>query len=320
MADGIKPIHSRTGATRDGLPLSFGRVPPADLRPWIARLSVSEVVLRPGEAIACRMLHDHTVLRVIYGARWTAQTADGTFEYDPGAHGIALLFGPQSHAMRLTVYGSFKILTLNFAAGASLRLGGPKPVKSLDRIFDYDELAGRGTLSSHFSADMAPSEWLDVIEDRLRRMLARIGPEQPDELTRAFEAACLAYPNIAVAEFAERHAVARRTLERTIRRDFGLTPKHVLRRSRACDMAAMLLGVALAEEEDEMRLRYADESHLIREMRHFFDLTPGQLRNGRHPLLRITMEIRQQHRLEQLARLTKGDPRPWRDPEAEPGA
>ena len=66
------------------------------------------------------------------------------------------------------------------------------------------------------------------------------------------------------------------------------------------------------------RLRYFDQSHLIREMRHYFDMTPGQLHNRPHPLLSITMEIRQSRRLEAIARLGAGDPRPWRDPGAEP--
>lgn len=320
MADGNTPIRSRTGATHDGRPLSFGRVSAPDLRPWVVRSNVSEVVLPPGESIDCCMLNDHTVLRVIFGARWTARTADGTFDYEPGEAGITLLFGPQSRAMRLTVYGSFKILTLNLAAGASGPLGGPRPCESLDRIFDYDAWAGQGKFASHFAAESSPAEWLDTIDARLRARLARLDPPRPDPLTQAFERACLTDPNIAVARFAEIQSIAPRTLERTIRRDFGLTPKQVLRRARALDMAAMLLGVARAEEEDEMRLRYSDESHLIREMRHFFAMTPGQLRGGAHPLLRIVMEMRQQRRLEALKMTGDGETLPWRDPDAEPGS
>lgn len=320
MADGNTPIRSRTGATHDGRPLSFGRLPAADIRPWIVRTAVSEVVLPPGEMLDCCMLNDHTVLRVIFGARWSAETADGIFDYDPGDEGITLLFGPHSRAMRLKVFGSFKILTLNLAAGASALLGGPKPIDMLDRVIDYDALTGGGRLSSRFPAAAQPSEWLDIVDSRLRTLLDRLSPPPPDPLTRAFENACLADPNIAVARFAELHDVAPRTLERTVRRDFGMTPKQVLRRARALDMAAMLLGVALAEEEDEMRLRYSDESHLIREMRQFFDMTPGQLRNGVHPLLRIVMEMRQQRRVQALAMMDAGDALPWRDPDAEPSA
>lgn len=92
----------------------------------------------------------------------------------------------------------------------------------------------------------------------------------------------------------------------------------MLRRARALDIAAVLLGVAMKEEEAEMRLRCFDQSHLIREMRQFFAMTPTQLRTGAHSLLRITMEIRQSRRLDALALLGRDQPRPWRDPKAEP--
>ena len=88
----------------------------------------------------------------------------------------------------------------------------------------------------------------------------------------------------------------------------------------ALDMAAALLGVADEDEEPELRLRYFDQSHLSREMRHFFDQTPRGLQVGDCPLLRITMEIRQSRRLEALAKLSADEPAPWRDPDAEPEA
>ena len=53
-------------------------------------------------------------------------------------------------------------------------------------------------------------------------------------------------------------------------------------------------------------------------MHRYFGVTPGQMHNVPHPLLNITMEIRQSRRVEALQRLTADDPRPWRDPGAEP--
>ena len=91
-----------------------------------------------------------------------------------------------------------------------------------------------------------------------------------------------------------------------------------MRRARALDMAAALLEVALEEDEPEMRLRYFDQSHVTRELRSLLDTTPGRLQRGSHPLLRNTMEIRQSRRVEILAGGTSENPRPWRDPNAEP--
>lgn len=307
-----------TGATRDGQPLSFGRAPAEDLRPWFARMSVSEVVIPEGSHIACCMLSDHPVIRVLFGARWTAQTADGEFDYHPEARGQTLFFGPHSRAMPLVVHGSFKVITLNFAAGAANVMGAPSAEGMVDRIANYDAMVGHGTLSNHFAPGAGPTAWLEAMEDKIRTFVGKFGTPPPDPLTRAFEAASLTEPSLGIREFAEEHRTTPRTVERVVKRDYGMAPKQVLRRARAMDMAAAVLGVAMEEEEADIRLRYFDQSHLNREMRHFFAMTPGQLRAEPHPLLRITMEIRQSRRVEALALLGMDQPKPWRDPGAEP--
>jgi AraC-like DNA-binding protein len=106
-----------------------------------------------------------------------------------------------------------------------------------------------------------------------------------------------------------------------VARDFGISPKAVQRRARALDMAAALLGVARSEEEAQLRLRYFDQSHLIREIRHFFGMRPTDLSNGAHPLLRLNIESRQMRRLralEELDERTSAGAIPWRDPTREP--
>lgn len=311
-------IRSLTGATRDGRPLGYGRPAPDDLRPWFTRFSVSEVVIPDGAGIACCMLNDHPVIRILFGARWTAWTADGIQDYYPDGEGQTLYFGPHSHRMPLMVHGSFKVITLSFAAGAATAMGAPSTAGMVDRILDYDALVGHGRLSSRFDRRATPGEWLETLEALVRGFVARRATPLPDPLTQAFEAASLADPNFVIGDFAAARGTSARTVERCIRRDYGLAPKQVLRRARALDMAALLLGVATEEEDAEMRLRYFDQSHLIREMREFFAMTPKELRTGAHPLLRITTEIRQSRRLDALALSGRDQPRPWRDPAAEP--
>lgn len=311
-------IESLTGATHDGEPLGYGRAPSDEVQPWFSRVSVSEVRIPAGSSISCCMLNDHPVIRILFGAKWTAHTADGVFDYQPKKRGQTLFFGPQTKQMQLVVHGSFKVITLNLAAGASVALGGPDPQQTLDRIIDYDELVGHGRLSSRFDADASPTAWIEMLEDEIRKFVLLRRVRKPDQLTQAFELACLTDPSQPLAEFAAQNGIATRTLERTIKRDFGLTPKQVQRRARALDMAAMLLGVTMEAEEEMFRLRYFDQSHMTREMRHFFDMTPGQLVKQSHPLLRIAMEFRQARRVEALALVGKDQIKPWRDPEAEP--
>ena len=304
-----------TGATHSGQPLGYGRAPPDDLRPWFERFSISQVVLPEGASIACCMLNDHPVIRVLFGARWTAETADGVFDYYPDEGGQTLFFGAHSQRMPLIVHGSFQVITMSLAAGAANAMGGQPADTLIDRIVDYDEMVGHGRFSSRFPNDRNANEWIGAAEAEVRKFLAKYASPPPDSLTSAFDTACIAHPDFTIAEFAAQQNTTVRRVERIIRRDFGISPKHAQRRARALDMAALLLGVTREEEEEDMRLRYFDQSHLNREMRHFFDMTPGQMRNDAHPLLRITMEIRQSRRLEMLA---QSGPAPWRDPSAEP--
>lgn len=312
-------MRTSTGRSLGGAPLAFNKLPAADLMPWFTWLAVTDAELPAGRAISCCMLNDHAAIRILFGGVWTAETADGLEVFDPGADGLALYFGPQTRAMPLTVDGSFKVLTLHLGPGAATVLGAPEQKEMLDRITSCDELLGIGSkLSAHFEMSDTPVAVLEQFEKQLRDFVEARNVARPDPLAIAFEDAAMADPNLTVGEFAQAQDISPRTLARIVRREYGLTPKQVLRRARALDLAALLTGVALEEEEMELRLRYFDQSHLIREMRHFFDMTPGQLSERPHPLMTLNLEIRQSRRIELLSRLAPGTIRPWRDPLAEP--
>jgi AraC-like DNA-binding protein len=301
------------------MPLAFNRTPRPSLRPWVIRVGVTDVTLPEGRKIECRTFNEHPVLRIIFGERWTADTADGTFDYEPGEAGLPLFFGPNAKHMPLVAHGSFRVVTINFAPGAATAFDLPPQRQTVDRIYRFDPLAKDGGVLPGYRPKADKRLWLDAAEDQLETALMACAPPRPEPLMTAFETLCLTDPGGSLEAFVRDHAITRRTLERTIGRDWGVTPREALRRARALDMAAVLLGVALADEEQELRLRYFDQSHLIREMRHYFDMTPGQLKNSPSPLLRITMEIRQSRRVDALARIGADEPRPWRDPTNEPG-
>lgn len=309
---------SLTGSTPGGLPLALNRSPRPALQPWIMRAGVTDVTLAPGQEIRCATFSEHPVLRMIFGARWSAETAEGWREFDPGDDGLALYFGPCTWRMPLVAHGSFRVVTINLAAGAARGFGLPPQKETLDRIYRLDPIAGQAAPLPGYRPQADKRAWLDAVEAQLQDALEGAAHPRPDALMTAFELASLTDPGVSLDRFAADHATTRRTLERAILREWGVTPGQALRRARALDMAAVLLGVALEEEEQELRLRYFDQSHLIHEMRHYFDMTPGQLQHAAHPLLRITMEIRQSRRLEALARIGAGEARPWRDPAAEP--
>lgn len=245
-------------------------------------------------------------------------TAEGPSEYDPGERGLSLYFGPCTRVMPLIAHGSFRVVTISFAPGGTLGLDLPAQSETTDRIMSFDPFTSQTEPLPNYAPQSDAESWLLSAEQQLMKVGANAFHHEPQPLLGAFERFCLTNPGNPLDEFSDHQAITRRTLERTIGRDWGVSPKFALRRARALDMAAALLGVAPAEEEPELRLRYYDESHLIREIRHFFDTTPRKLRDEPHPLLTITMEIRQSRRLEALARLRDDEPRPWRDPAAEP--
>lgn len=143
--------------------------------------------------------------------------------------------------------------------------------------------------------------WLDGLESAFRDLLARLGHPRPDPVCEAFDRAALIDPDFSVADFAEQEGVGQHRLARAVRRGFGMTPKAVLRRCRVHDLAAQLLGVGDPGEADDLILRYFDQSHIIREFRHFFGLTPRQFRLADRPILRLSLESRQARRRETMA-------------------
>lgn len=291
--------------------LKATRAPSAAIRDWFYWLSVSELELPDGATLHGGMLTDHTCLRILTGGKWTARTAEGEQEFDPGEEGLALYFGPQTRYMPLSVTGSFRILTLHLRAGATTVIGGPDQVEARDRIFVHSELSGHGNLATRFDPAASDAAWMDAMERELVLFLERRDVRLPDALTTAFERRTLSQPDMSIGAFAKELGISARTLERTVSRDYGLPPKKVLRRARALDMAASLLGVVDPAEEEELQLRYFDQSHLIKEIRHFFGMTPSDLSGNPHPLLRNNLEIRQTRRLEAMGRWTPDEPVPW---------
>ena len=304
-------LEPLTGATHDGQPLSLNRAAAPDMAPWLARIMAAEVNAPPGTTIRCGMFNDTANLRVLISGRWTAETADGIRRYNLASESQALYFGPHSRSMPITVDGSFRVVGLSFRPGAEHAMGGMLPSASMDRIIDFDAIVGHGRLASRFDLDASHEAWADRFEALLREFIERRAPPPPDQVTLAFDRFAFASPDAPVAEFLQGYGVTQRTLERIVRRDFGMTPKQVLRRARALDMASQLLGVAAPEEAEALALRFFDQSHLIREFSHYFGMTPQQLARRPNPLLRITLEGRQARRLEELQRIEPGG-MPWR--------
>lgn len=310
------PMEPRTGATRDGVPLSLNRPPADDLSPWLGRVMVAIADAPADLAVSGLICNDAAYVRTAIGVDWTCGTADGQVRI----RDESFLCGQHSKAMPLDYVGGIKVAGFMLRPGAMRALFGVDDGLLVDRLRPM-ELAGIADkeLTGLYQADIAPEAWLSAIEDWLRYRIARNGIEPPDPLSQKFELASFADPNRSIHDFVDENGVTARTLQRIIKRDFGLTPKQVMRRARTLDLAARLCGVADEEGEEELYLRYFDQSHQIREFTAFFGMTPREFVSDRQSLLTLSLEIRQARRLELLNRVAPDAVRPWmRDPFLQP--
>lgn len=301
-------IASGGAATRDGQPISYSRAPARDLAPWIARLYVTIVDAPADYSLSCGIFSDAAMLRIQLRGDWTSETAEGRREMGRAA----LYFGPQTRRMPITVKGSFTSVGLSFRAGACHALGGLKLDSMCDKLAPLETLGMcQEEWMGLFREGGSPEDWCIAMEETMRRMIAHRGAVEPDPVTVSVEAAAFTNPEITVAMLAQQCGTQQRKLERLVRRDFGMPPKQVLRRSRALDMASHLRGVADHDEAEALALRYYDQSHLIREFTALFGMSPRQFVDSPQPLMTLSLETRQARRLETLARLAPGDIKPW---------
>lgn len=301
-------IAPEQGYTREGQPLSYNRAPAPDLEPWLGRLYVTKVNAPTDYVLSCGLFSDTAVIRMQLAGRWTAETADGHEEFGRAA----LFFGPQLRLMPVSVTGSFISVGMALRPGTCTALHGPRVGDFLDRLVVTSAIAmPSDKILGSLDPDATPEEWLQTLEKMFRQRVEHFDGARPDPITSRFEELAFSDPGIGVGEAARECGVERRKLERVVSRDFGMSPKQFLRRSRALDMASHLRGVADKDEADEIALRYYDESHLIHEFTDLFGMSPRQFASTPQPLLTLALESRQARRLEALKRIKPGQSRPW---------
>lgn len=309
LRPGVDPaLATRLAVSRDGQPLSYNRLPAPDLAPWIGWLYATSVDAPPDYELSCSLLNDTAMIRIQLAGHWTAETRDGLIESGPAA----LLLGSQSKAMPVTVRGSFTSIGMALKPGASYAAAGWKASDFVDRIVPCDEVglpvsAAMGAIDP----DASPESWLLALETIARAFLCGAKAAEPDPVSASFERLALTDPTLPVAQFAREYGISTRQLERICLRDFGMSPKQVLRRARALDMASALRGVADDDEAGELALRYHDQSHMTREFADLFGMTPREFARAPQPLMTLALESRQTRRLAVLDRLTPGETPPW---------
>lgn len=250
---------------------------------------------------------------------WTIETSEGRRRFDASEQSCILYFGPQTQTMPITVEGPFRFIQMQFRPGTEGSIPAFSPAASLDQVIEFEDAIPREQRGSFFKEDDSRERWIDIFEEVGRQVLFAMVKDPPPPIVLDFEQRMLADQKLDLEAFAKDHGVSRRTFERAIAAAYGISPKAALRRARALDMAAALLGVAMPEEEAEFRLRYFDQAHMTREIGSFFGMSPGKLQRCEAALLRIDLEIRQMQRVAAMTALGIEDV-PWRGDELRPGS
>jgi AraC-like DNA-binding protein len=267
---------------------------------------VTKVQLQPGQSLSCGRFGDTAGIGIQLVSDFEGDPLNGSLRHGEGA----LFFGPQSTLLPVRLVGDFVSISVMFRPSACSALVGHSMPQFVNRVLPTKEWSPEH-LVSLFDPDGTPEEWLLIVEDVFRTLIAGRGSPAPEPVTAKFEEIAFWDPAISITQAARQIDVDRRRLERLVVRDFGMPPKQVLKRARALDMASHLRGVADGEEAEALALRYYDESHLIREFIELFGMSPRQFTTVPQPLLTLNLEIRQARRLEMTKRLAPGARRPW---------
>lgn len=296
-------LISRTGISRDGLPLSLSRTPPATLADYVARFFIT-IIERPDDAVLEDfLLHDAAYVRVPLVGRWET-LIDGVWTGYEGP----MLFGAQQRRFPVRCVGPI------VAAGFAIRPGGwcafsDRPANEMaDRLVPIDGAWGqalRWACEDIPDHEQTFARMQQVVRDRLI-----IHPVRPNPVAAAFELIARVDPTRPVADIASELGMSGRRLDRSVRQHFGHLPKTVMRRSRFLDMAAVMRGLAVPTTDELAELRFYDASHLNREFREFVGLTPAQFRRTPTMLFTPSLEVRQQRkRVDMMPHLAA----PWRE-------
>jgi AraC-like DNA-binding protein len=131
-----------------------------------------------------------------------------------------------------------------------------------------------------------------AIERAIRARLTRSHWRAPLATMAQFEEIARNDSTILIAAAAQQLGLSTRQLERQCYATFGHGPKAILRRSRFLDMTQAMRGFSEPSAEQLAALRYFDQSHLNREFRHFFGLTPGIFDRTPTPLFTAGLKLR----------------------------
>ena len=168
-------------------------------------------------------------------------------------------------------------------------LMGDDASRLTNRLIDATQIFGNGLLAVRDALIDAQSfaEMVEIGNAFARTLLQRADPA-PFWFTRTVDAWLTDDPSPSLEGLIEATGLSQRQLERMTKRFYGVPPKMLARKYRALRAAVALVR----NEGEEVGDGFYDQSHLIREIKAFTGVTPGQMRDAPPALIRAVAEHR----------------------------
>jgi AraC-like DNA-binding protein len=264
--------------------------PPDDLLPFVRRFYVFEAPLPRTNVIEDSLLAENAFVRFLIEGSWYMRSSSDAWINA----GRALLFGANSKAMQVRVIGGFKVAGFAIRPSAWRALVSQPATDFVDRIAPLKESWGK--LADETFRDVQQSlddaQIVDTMVHAVRTQLRVIGRNKSDEKIAKLELIARTDSTAKIELVAEVLNLSVRQLERRCLTAWGISPKTVMRRSRFLDMAEAMRGMSTPDEEMLATLRYFDQSHINREVRHFVGQTPGKFAKSVTPLFDAGLQLR----------------------------
>lgn len=222
-------------------------------------------------------------------------SGDGDYVFHDGrrvATSACCVLGPTTAATRFQVAGPMRVVGISILplGWAALRAGDASLVA--DNLFDPSERFGGEWSALH--QELCGIEDADLIAERvwpfLRKHVRSVTPDEVAFVT-AIENWLTGDPSPRVDALQGSTKLSARQIARLCNRFYGSPPKYLARKYRAL-RCALILARDNVEWSELCDGAFYDQSHFIREFKHFIGLTPSQLRDEASLVIRLTMNRR----------------------------
>jgi AraC-like DNA-binding protein len=138
-----------------------------------------------------------------------------------------------------------------------------------------------------------PQATMDEQFDAITATMARLmRPTRDDARIRRVHAALVSGDHVSVHDLADACAMSIRTLERVCMRNFGFSPKLLMRRQRFMRSLTTFMLHRGSRWTEAMDAEYHDQAQFTREFREFMTMNPSEYAALDHPILTSFMEAR----------------------------